>query len=87
MKSRATARFWKAYDRLPPTIQESADSAYLIWRDNPYYPSLQFKRVHTELPIYSVRVGRGFRALGLLEGDTIIWYWIGGHDEYVRLLR
>jgi hypothetical protein len=29
----------------------------------------------------------GYRALGLLEGDEIIWLWIGTHAEYDRLLK
>ncbi len=87
MKSRTTPRFWKAYDRLPQEIQASANTAYLIWVENPYYPGLQFKRVFTHAPIYSARVGQGYRALGLLREDTVIWYWIGGHDEYLRLLK
>ena len=28
-----------------------------------------------------------YRAIGLLENDTVIWIWIGNHDEYQRLLR
>jgi hypothetical protein len=32
-------------------------------------------------------VTRGYRALGLLEGDTVTWFWIGGHDDYDLLLR
>ena len=87
MKSRATARFWKAYDRLPPDVREMADAAYLVWRDNHYHPSLQFKRIHAQAPIVSARVGRGYRALGLLREDTVVWYWIGGHDEYLRILK
>lgn len=43
MNSRATSRFWKAFDRLPADIQESAELAYKAWRENPYHPSLQFK--------------------------------------------
>jgi hypothetical protein len=29
----------------------------------------------------------GYRALGLLKGDTVTWFWIGTHDEYERLLK
>ena len=86
MKSRATRDFWRHYDRLPEEVQESAQRAFRIWRDNPYHPSLQFKRVHDRAPIFSVRVGRRHRALGRLVDDTIIWYWIGGHAEYDTLL-
>jgi hypothetical protein len=27
-----------------------------------------------------------FNALGLLEGDTITWFWIGSHAEYDQLI-
>jgi len=48
---------------------------------------LRFKRVSECEPIYSVRIGHGHRALDLLEGDTIYWYFIGNHDEYERELQ
>ncbi len=87
MKSVVEARFWKFYDRLSLDAQRDADQAYSLWQSNPYHPSLQFKRVDPQDPIYSVRVGRGYRALGWLESGTITWFWIGNHDEYLRLLR
>ncbi len=87
MKSHTEGRFWKAYDKLPVEVQRQADYAYEVWKQNPFHPSLQFKLVDTQLLIYSVRIGRGYRALGWREGDTIIWFWIGDHDAYDRLLR
>jgi hypothetical protein len=87
MKSYTEPRFWKFYDRLPPDVQKRANEAYLLWKTNPYHPSFQFKRVDDQDPIYSVRIGRGYRALGWLEDEAIIWYWIGNHDDYDRLLR
>lgn len=54
---------------------------------DPYYPSLQFKRVSLDQPIYSVRIGIGYRALGLWSEDQIDWFWIGSHAEYDALLR
>ncbi|MBC8262730.1 MAG: hypothetical protein H8E47_01215 [Anaerolineales bacterium] len=87
MRSHTEARFWKFYDRLPEDVQRLADGAYKLWQSNPYHPSLQFKCVDPRDPIYSVRVGRGYRALGWLEGGTVTWFWIGDHDEYMRLLK
>jgi hypothetical protein len=43
---------------------------------------LAFKRIHGQEDPYSVRVGLGWRALGLVEGDTISWFWIGSHADY-----
>ena len=87
MKSRTEARFWHFYDSLSEDVQRDADRAYRFWRVNPRHPSLQFKCVDPQDSLYSVRVGRGYRALGRREGDTVIWFWIGDHDEYERLLR
>ena len=47
----------------------------------------RFKLVHTSRPIYSVRIGLAYRALGVRDGDEIIWFWIGSHTDYDRLLR
>lgn len=86
MKSRATPRFWASYRGLPIKIKEAARKAYRLFREDAGHPSLQFKKVHDREPLYSVRVTLGYRALGLLEGDEITWFWIGTHAEYDRLL-
>ncbi|MBX3059650.1 MAG: hypothetical protein KF770_24640 [Anaerolineae bacterium] len=87
MKSRTTKQFWELYNALPKDIRELADKAYVLWQENPHHPGLQFKRVDPEKPIYSARVGRNYRALGVLQGDTITWFWIGKHEVYDRILR
>lgn len=58
-----------------------------MWRLDPYYPGLQFKCVSPDQPIYSVRIGIGYRALGLRSEDQIEWFWIGSHAEYDDLLN
>ncbi len=87
MKSRTVPSFWKLFDDLHPDIQRRAYKAYRQWRANPFARGLRFKRVSESEPIYSVRIGRGHRALGLIEGDTIYWYFIGDHDAYDRELQ
>lgn len=86
MRSRATPRFWAAYRELPPEIRTRAREAYGLFRESPGHPSLQFKKMHGVEPMYSVRVTLSYRAVGLLEGDLITWFWIGSHDDYDRLL-
>ena len=87
MRAKATLKFWKLYAALPPEMQRQARKAYLLWKADPDHPSLRFKRVDEEEPIYSARVNRDYRVLGVLEGDTVIWFWIGDHEEYDRLLK
>lgn len=88
MKSSVTKTFRKQLDRLPAAVQEQAEKAYELWREDPYHNSLQFKRVSQRQPIYSARVSINYRVLGLLESDNqIYWFWIGTHDEYDELLK
>ncbi len=86
MKSRTTRRFREAFFRLPEPIKERAREAYRRFAENPNHPSLRFKRVHASEPIYSVRVSRDYRAVGIREGDTVIWFWIGSHTDYDDLI-
>ena len=87
MNSYLTDDFIGRFARLPDSVKELARRNYRLWKQNPRHPSLQFKRVHATEPIYSVRVGWHWRALGVLEDDTIAWFWIGSHADYDRLLE
>lgn len=86
MKSLASRAFWSSFEGLPSDIQEHAREAYRRFQQDPGHPGLQFKRVHKTKPIYSARVTRDYRVLGVLRGDTIVWFWIGKHSDYERLL-
>jgi hypothetical protein len=75
VNSSVTKGFRKQLDALPTEVREQADRAYSLWRADPYHPSLQFKQVSQREPIYSVRVGIGYRALGLRKTDHVYWFW------------
>ena len=83
MNSRTTRSFRAAFRSLPPDVRRRARRAYRLWRETPNLPGLRFKRIGDKV---SVRIGRDYRALGILEGDTVYWHWIGKHDEYDRLV-
>lgn len=87
MRSFTTAQFWKLYAALPEDAQRRADRTYELWQINPQAHGLYFKRVGKQRPVYSVRIGLDYRALGILEGDGALWFWIAPHDEYDRLLK
>jgi hypothetical protein len=86
MRSRTTRAFWDCFDRLPEAVQKQAAKAFRLWRQDVTHLSLAFKRVHAAEPIYSVRITRGYRALGLRDGDLVTWFWIGSHADYDKLL-
>jgi len=86
MISHTTERFRRAFRELPPEIRQQARKAYALFQQDPYHPSLRFKLVHPTRPVYSVRITRGYRALGIREEDTLIWFWIGSHTDYEKLI-
>ena len=87
MISKATTRFWKCYKVLPTEVKKKTKEIYTLFQEDPWYPSLHFKRVHSSLPVYSVRITKDYRAVGLLEKGTVTWFWIGSHSSYDNLLR
>ncbi|HAN46923.1 MAG TPA: hypothetical protein DCQ32_10305 [Cyanobacteria bacterium UBA8156] len=88
MKSVRTQKFRALFLNLPQRIQETAKKNYKLWQENPFHPSLEFKEVKPKEKIWSVRVGIGWRALGIFNAsnEKIIWFWIGTHAEYDQFL-
>ena len=87
MNSQFTEDFVASFRRLPRRIQDLARKNYRLWKRDPAHPSLDFKQVSRRSPIFSVRVGIGWRAVGVKKEDAMIWFWIGSHAEYDKLLR
>ena len=85
MKSFALPEFWRAFNRLPPKVQETAHKNYTLWQQEPTLKSLAFKKIKDDL--WSVRAGSGYRALATFIDGSYVWFWIGPHDEYERLLK
>jgi len=84
MNSATLPSFWDAYRQLEDRVRQSARKAYRLWAENPFHPSLHFKCINTAEQIWSVRITRQHRALGILDNDTVTWFWIGSHDDYER---
>lgn len=75
--------FWDHYRRLPPAIRVLADKNFALLKENPRHPSLRLKKTGR---FWSVRIGIGHRALGKAREEGIVWFWIGSHEDYDRLL-
>jgi hypothetical protein len=68
---------------LPPDVQKLADRAYERLKKDPHHPSLHFKKIGR---FWSARVGGHHRALAVEAADGLVWFWIGTHVDYDRLL-
>jgi hypothetical protein len=78
-----SARFWACYNVLPEDVRAIADKQYALLRENPSHPSLHFKKVGK---LWSARVNDRMRALAVPDGEDFVWFWIGDHKEYDRLV-
>lgn len=88
LRSRRTKRFRALLAALPFDAQRQARDAYHLFQTNPRHSSLRFKRISPSDPsLYSARVGGRYRVIGKLKGDTVIWDWIGSHEDYNTLIR
>lgn len=86
MKSKTTIQFRNLYADLPPQVRQQGRTAYKQFKEDPWHPSLRFKLVHPNLPIYSARVSKNYRAVGVRNESGIIWFWIGPDADYDKLL-
>ena len=88
MKSRTTERFQELLEALPESVQEAAKEAFKLFEADPTHPGLHFEQIETKIgACYSARVGLHYRALARRKPDCWLWFWIGSHAEYNRLLK
>ncbi len=87
MLSRTTKDFRSLFRRLPTEVQAQAEAAYRLWLDDSWHKSLDFKQVTSDQSLYSARVGLHWRVLGFRNSNEIVWFWIGSHAKYDRLLK
>jgi len=87
VQSETTESFRKQFAAAAPSVQLKIRAAYQLWAENPQHPSLKFKKVHASLPIFSARVDLDWRTVGVLKADTMVWFFVGPHSEYERLLK
>jgi hypothetical protein len=84
MRSKVDPAFWRCFNALPLRVQALARKSFVQWLDDPFYPSLHFKKLRGDL--WSVRVGDHYRAAGYFGSpDTFVWIWIGTHEDYNKL--
>ena len=83
MRHFASPSFWEAYTKLPNEIRILADKNFSLLKEHPQHPSLQFKKIRR---FRSVRVGAHYRALGVETEGDVLWFWIGSHAEYHRMI-
>jgi len=83
VKHSASPRFWTSDEALPSSVRKPADANFAPLKCDPRHPSLQFKKSWAALVR---RVGLRYRALAVETEDRYLWFWIGSHADYDRLI-
>jgi hypothetical protein len=82
-----TDKFRKAFRNLPAPVQRKARKAFHLWRQDPGNPLLPYKQIHqikTGLfHPYRARLG----AVGIKAENHLIWFWVGSHSDYDKLVK
>ena len=79
--------YWTLYHHLPSQARRNADKCFAHLKSDPNHPSLHLKKIGD---LWSVRAGLHYRAVGIdapVEGQGILWIWIGSHAEYDRFIK
>ena len=84
MKHFKSPTFRECYNKLPAKIKSIADKNFSLLKEDLNHPSLHVKKVAS---YWSVRVGRRYRALAVEVENGLLWFWIGTHTEYDRMIK
>lgn len=84
MKHFASASFWRSYNALPTHVRKLADQNFELLKADPRHPSLHLKQAGR---YWSVRVGLSWRTLAVADGQDLVWFWIGSHADYDKLVQ
>ena len=82
-RSFLTASFRKLYADLPEEVRKRAKEKYKLFKRDPFHPSLEFQ---AKGKVWTVAIGRGYRAIARRFGNDLYWVWIGSHETYNNLL-
>ena len=83
MKHFALQEFWELYRALPQSVKDLADRNYSLLKNDPRHPSLHMKKAER---FWSVRIGLHYRAIAVEVPGGLLWFWIGSHEDYNRLM-
>jgi len=84
MNHLANPAFWSCLRKLPKNIQQLAGKNFDLLKENPNHASLHLKRIRK---YWSVRIGIKHRALAYEIDKNLVWFWIGTHAQYDKLLK
>ena len=87
MISRTSSDFRRDLAALPTAVRKQARAAYRLFAREPHHRSLRFKKLPPHEDLWSVRINNDYRAIGRFRGDVMLWFFVGSHADYDKLLQ
>ena len=81
--SHLTASFRKLIATLPTEVQKQARGKFRLFQADPFHPSLEFQ---AKGKVWTVAIGRSYRAMARRLDNDLYWVWIGSHEADNKLL-
>lgn len=79
-------RFTRRLEALPDSLTEKAEKTIILFRNDPFHPSLRFHKLSGKLKRYwSVSIDRKNRIILSIEGDTAFLHSVGPHAIYEKM--
>jgi len=92
VRSRWAISFVFQVGELPLHVQKLVVTAIRLWEANPKHRSLRLhplkdtRKGRQAKGSFSISLNRQYRAIYVLDGDVAVWYWVGSHADYDRLI-
>ena len=83
MTHRSAPSFWEGYSALDADVRKLADKSFEILKSDPQHRSLRLKKTGR---FWSARGGLHHRALAVEIPGGLLWFWIGDHNGYDRII-
>jgi hypothetical protein len=77
LKHFASPEFWQNYRNLPPDVRNLADQKFALLKADRRHGSIRLKKIGR---LY-------YRVLAKERPEGFVWFWIGPHREYDRIIR
>lgn len=86
MTSHTTLDFRRDLMALPRDVRRQAKLAFQQFMADSSHPGLHFKKLPPHADIWSVRISASYRAMGKRRGEEIVWFFVGSHADYDKVL-
>ncbi len=84
MKHVAVDQYWELHDNLSAATRRLTEHNFSVIKEYPNHPLLRLKKIDG---IWSMRIGSRYRALAVENDETLIWFWIGTYQQYIKYFQ